>query len=234
MQAYYTTQTWGYRIVSPSKLSFYHVLLSSIPHLLLMEKTPEIMRVEKESDGSIRIELQKEVHIEHVIKKILAFFEAKSIEFFDTPRYYYKIPENLRQSLLSWSLAFEGCLALMLLEDTHTSTYFSGKWKYINAKTGGLYMSPFTVLLHTDYAKIVHPVTLGNYSARKDIEQTTANLIRKIFRRMEQAQKGLEGIALLSMVEEKTQLNQKSITEIINQKSFQISVPSHSSFFTTY
>lgn len=231
MQAYYTTQTWGYKIFSSHHFSFYHVLFDAISPLALGENIPEIKWFQKERDGSISIEVHAEVNSEYVVKKILAFFDQKSIEFFDTPRFYYKIPTNLRQSLLSWSLAFEGCLALLLLDDKSTASYLSGKWKYINAKTGGLYLSPFTLFLYTDYAKVVHPITVANYTARKAIEQTTANFIRKIFRRMEEVQAGLEGVALLSMVEEKTTLSQKSIVEAINEKSFQITLPMHSSFF---
>ena len=54
-----------------------------------------------------------------------------------------------------------------------------------------------------------------------------------MFRRIEQAQDGLEGLALLSMVEEKTTLQKSFITKIINDKSFQINNPIFSPFFTT-
>lgn len=233
MQSYYTTQTWGYKILSPRHISFYHLLLHRIPPQMLSEQIAEITMIEKQTDGSILIHLSLEEKAEEVVKKLLTFFNDASCRFFDTPRYYYKIPPNVRQSLLSWALAFEGCLALLLLSDKATSPFFTNQWEYVNASTGGIYLRPFTLLLYEDYPKIVHPITLGNFTARKRIEQTAAVLIRKMFRRITQAQKGLEGIALLSMVKEKTHLSQTSITKIINDKSFQVKAPHYSPFFTS-
>lgn len=234
MQLYQTTQTWGYKIRSDHHISFYHVLLSSIPPQLLADAVSEISSVQKEADGSVTIYFDAHEHIEEVLRKILSFFNQKSIEFFDTPKMYYKIPPMLRQSLLSWGLAFEGCLALLLLANEHTSLYFNGKWNYLNAKTGGLYLSPYTLLLYKDHPKIVHPVSVTNYIARKTIEQKTAHAIRNISRRMGEAQKGLEGLALLSLVEEKTTLSPKKICSIIHEKSFQITAPVYSPFFAEH
>ncbi len=231
MQTYHTTQTWGYKIHTPQQISFYHVLLDHIPLYVLPEHIPEIASIQKQGDGSITIQLFEEKSNEEVVKKLLAFFNQKSLDFFETPKMYYKIPTYVRQSLLSWALAFEGCLALLLLANQKTLPFFNGQWEYINSNTGGIYLSPFTIFLYEDHPKIIHPITLQNFSARKNIEQTTAMVIRKMFRRIEEAHRGLEGIALLSMVKEKTVLPSYAITKIINDKSFQIRAPIFSPFF---
>lgn len=232
MRNYYTTQTWGYKFISHSKISFYHALLPQLSLETLYEHLPGVVSIERQKDESILVSLYPASNAEEIMKKFLVFIEQKSLQFFDTPRFYYKIPPHFRQSLVSWSLAFEGCLALLLLSDTETAPYFTNQWDYINSLTGGIYLHPFTLLLYDQYPKIVHPVTLSNYGARRAIEQTTTGYIRKMFRRTQQAQKGLEGVALLSMVTEKTAIKQNVITKIINDKCFQIKAPIYSPFFT--
>jgi hypothetical protein len=183
-------------------------------------------------DGSIRVKITEEVHTEEIIKKLLAFFHQKSLDYFETPTVYYKIPLAMRQQLLSWALSFEGCLAMLLLADKKISGFFHGQWDYLNASTGGLYLEPFTLLLYETYPKVVHPITLQNFKARKSIEHTTVLIIRKMIHRISQAQKGLEGVALLSLVEEKTRHSPLAITRTINDKSFRIKAPVYSPFFS--
>lgn len=232
MQPYYTTQTWGYKILSEHHLIFYHILLNRIQEQFVQKYIPAIVRIDKQADQSIVVWFDHDVNILEGVKELLAFFNQKSLEFFDTPRYYYKIPMQSRQLVSSWALAFQGCLALLLLSQKRTKEHLHSQWEYINAKTGGLFLAPFTLLLYKEYPKIVHPITLTNYGARKIIEQETTVYIRKMFRRIKQAQEGLEGLALLSMVEEKTTFPKSLITKMINDKSFQITTPLFSPFFT--
>jgi hypothetical protein len=232
MQTFHTTQTWGYQIHSLQEFTFYHILLEYIPVSLLYEHIPQILSIQTQTDGSITIKISEKAHTEDVIKKLETFFHQKSLDFFETPTLQYKIPITMRQPLLSWALSFEGCLAMLLLADKKIAPFFHGQWEYINASTGGLYLEPFTLLLYEDHPKIVHPITLQNFKARKAIEQTTVRVIRKMFQRISQAQKGLEGIALLSLVEEKTFTSRLSITKTINDKSFYVKAPLYSPFFS--
>lgn len=229
----YTTDTWGYKFLSDTSLSFYHVLLAQVSLKELYHSLPNLQYITPRDDGSIFLRLEPFSDHQSVLSALHDFFEKKAKEHLDTPKAYYKIPPIMRQSLLSWSLAFEGCLALLLLADNNTRPFLRGNWDYINSRSGGLYLAPYTVLLYDEYPKIVHPVTVQNYTVRKTIEQTVASSIRKIVKRISEAQEGMEGLALLSLVEEKTDMTSKQISSIIDQKSTGIKAPFYSLFFQT-
>lgn len=53
-----------------------------------------------------------------------------------------------------------------------------------------------------------------------------------MLKNISEAQPGLEGLALMSLVEQKTKLSQKEIRTIINEKSFGIKSPLYCTFFT--
>nr|MBP9719588.1 hypothetical protein [Candidatus Levybacteria bacterium] len=156
MQTSVTTPTWGYKILSKQQINFYHVLLRQMPLHRITKQISGIHALEKQNDGSIVVHLSERESTEEIVKELLTFFNHTSLTFFDTPKIYYKIPKNVRQSLLSWALAFEGCLALLLLSDKRTKDFFSNQWEYVNASTGGIYLHPFTLLLYEDYPKIIH------------------------------------------------------------------------------
>lgn len=227
----YTTDTWGYKILSDTTLSFYHVLLSQISLKELYDSLTNVQYITPRDDGSIFLRLEPLTDHQSVIVALQNFFEQKAKEHLDTPKAYYKIPSTTRQSLCTWSLAFEGCLAMLLLADGNTRPFLRGKWEYINSRSGGLYMAPYTILLYDEYPKVVHPITVQNYTIRKTIEQTIASSIRKIVKRIHEAHTGLEGLALLSLVEEKTSYSRTQITQIINEKSTGVKAPFYSQFF---
>lgn len=232
MQINRITEKWGYKLLPGNRISFYHVLLSSIPQHIIANTVDGISHIERQNDDSIIIHVEPFVNTYETLKSLLSLCNKRSSDFLETPTFYYKIPHILNQSLPSWALAFEGCLALLLITDPKLRKYFRGNWEYINAPTGGLFLPPYTILLYKEYPKIVHPVTSHNFSIRKMVEQKTAHNIRNMLKRMEEAQQGLEGMALLSMVEEKTRLSTPWITKHLNEKSFQIKARIYSPFFS--
>ncbi|MBI2033400.1 MAG: hypothetical protein HYT10_02980 [Candidatus Levybacteria bacterium] len=228
----FTTPTWGYKIITNETLNFYHVLLPQVPLRALFEEIPVIEHIKQENDGSITISTHKE-EIHTVVQIIIGFFQAKALEFIDTPKSYYKIDSN-KKHVLTWGLTFEGCLGILLEHDPDINPLLQNSWEYINSYSGGLYLPPYTLLLYEDYPKIVHPVSINNFDARKTIEQKTSSMIRKMMKRINQAQEGLEGIALLSLIESKTPLSATDAVRILNNKSFQIKAPTYSPFFKKF
>ena len=228
----YSTPTWGYKIVSDHQINFYHILLPKIDIQNLSQKIPYIQNISSQKDGSINISIKSAINPQSIVDAVAHFFTKKEQGFLETPIFHYKVEEGLRQTLLPWALSFQGCLALLLLTHPTTAKIIDPNWQYINAPTGGLYLSPFTLFLYTDHPKIIHPVGVGNFQSRKDIEQGTSLLIRKMIKIMTQAQPGHEGLALLSLVQDAAKLSSKEICRIINDKSFGIKQPIHSPFFT--
>lgn len=228
----YSTPTWGYKIVSENKINFYHVLLPKVNLTKLYSYIPGVQSIRKQKDGSITITIRPSAFSLNIVDKIVSFFVREEQEFVETPIFSYEVPTRLRKELIPWALSFEGCLAVLLAHDPDIAALINTNWQFINANTGGLFLEPFTLFLYADHPKIIHPITVGNYEARKTIEQKTAHIIRKILKNMQEAQPGLEGLALLSLVEDKTKLSQKEITAIINEKSFGVKTPSLCTFFT--
>ncbi len=226
----YSTPAYGYKIIGKRAINFYHCLLPKIRVQTISHTIPAIENIKQQSDGSITIYIEKNASFPQVINKLLEFFDQKGDHFLDTPNSYYKITPLRRQSLLSWAFAFEGCLALLLMNDKATKSVLKD-WQFINSHVGGLYLEPYTIFLYESYPKIIHPITIQNYENRKIIEQKVAYYIRRMIGRIEDAQPGLEGLALLSLVETKTNLSAKDIQRVINDKSFAIKTPNNSPFF---
>lgn len=227
----HSTQTWGYKIVSPNQINFYHILMPKINLAALPKKIPSIQYIKHQKDGSVTISLDNTTSAITTVDQIVEFFTHTEKNYLDTPVFRYKIDPKLALSLKEWALSFQGCLALLMVKDQDIAKLVDKNWQFINSGVGGLVLSPFTIFFYADRAKIIHPTHVGNYEERKRIEQTLAILIRKAIRRIREAQSGQEGLALLSFVEEKTQLSQKEIAEIINEKSFGVITPNHSPFF---
>jgi hypothetical protein len=226
-----TKQVWGYTMVSAHALKFYHANLSDISDHIIGECIQGVSYIEREKDGSIIVHIENSEKAEAIFRSLLTLCTKKISGFLETPNFYYKIPPPLRQSFLSWSLAFEGCVAHLLLSDRTIRSFVRGDWEYINARTGGIYLHPYTLLFYENHPKIAHPVSIKNISQRTYIEQKTAHYIRILFRRMYEAQTHMEGMAILSLVEERTGRSAHDITQDIATKSFQVCVPLYSSFF---
>lgn len=227
----YTTPTWGYKQISNTQINFFHVLLPRVSYKTLAKNIPFIQHIQSEQDGSVIISFADSSQVVPIIEQITNFFEKKAIDYLDTPNFYYKVSSQRRQSLLQWAFAFKGCLALLLIYDKKVKQLVKPSWQFINSSIGGLCLEPYTLFLYENYPKIIHPVTLQNYENRKIIEQKASYYIRRMLSRIEDAQPGLEGLALLSLVETKTNLSAKEIQKIINGASFGIKTPKYSPFF---
>ena len=225
----YSTTTFGYKILSDNKINFYHVLL---PKVSLESLSQEIGQVQKQNDGTITVAIPPSSYSLNVIERLVSFFEKKRQDFLDTPKQYYKIDNGIRQTLKSWALSFQGCIALLLAHYQQTKPLIGSNWQFINSQTGGLFLSPYTLFFYKNYPKIIHPVTINSYDYRKTIEGAAAMFVRRAVKRIADAQPGLEGQALLSLIEEQTLLSSKKITSIINEKSFGIQTPTHSPLFS--
>lgn len=228
----YTTPTWGYKIVSDRQIQFYHVLLSKVKTQTLLRSIPQAKDIKHHKDGSITIYLASDTYPTIAVESVISFFEQKSNALLETPNYYYKIPVRTRRSLAQWALSFQGCLALMLVHNKEVKKNIEVDWEFINSLSGGLYLPPYTLFLYQGHPKIIHPVSAQNSNQRKIIERETARLVRQMVKKMREAQPGLTGLALLSLLEDKTRLKAGKICEIINNKSFGVKNPIYSPFFS--
>lgn len=228
----YTTPTWGYKIVSDRQIQFYHVLLPKIKTQTLLRFIPHAQDIKHHKDGSITILLTSDAYPTIAIEKVISFFDQKTNDLLETPNYNYDVPVRTRRSLAQWSLAFQGCLALMLVHNREIKKNITGDWEFINSLSGGLYLPPYTLFLYQDHPKIIHPVSAQNSNQRKKIEQETARLVRQMVKKMREAQPGLTGLALLCLLEDKTRLKAGKICDIINNKSFGVKNPIYSPFFS--
>lgn len=226
-----STTSWGYKIISAHKLNFYHVSLSKVSIFQIIRVASGAKEVALEPDGTITITVERTSDMNSVLLSIIPFLNKKLKEALYSTTYYYKMRNSTRKILGNWALAFEGCLALLLVNDETVKKYIDGEWEFVNSTAGGIYLSPFTLLLYKDYSRIVQPVKYTNKEARQAIEKKTAFIIRKIVRRIEESQKGFEGLALLSLVESSAGLKSAEISEIIYGKSFGIKTPKFSPLF---
>lgn len=228
----YTTPTWGYKIVSDRQIQFYHVLLPKVKPQTLLRSIPHAKDIKHHKDGSITISLTSDAYPTIAVEKVISFFEQKTNDLLETPNYYYDLAVRTRRSLAQWALAFQGCLALILAHNRDLKKFLKADWEFINSQVGGLYLSPYTLFLYRDHPKIIHPVSAQNSNERKIIEQEVARLVRQMVKKIQEAQPGLTGLALLSLLEDKTRLKAGKICEIINNKSFGVKNPIYSPFFS--
>lgn len=158
-----------------------------------------------------------------------------SLDSLKSPLYYYRVEPILRQTLAQWIIAFEGCLALLLTTNTNLHKklgIYNAQWNYLNSLFGGIVVGSYAIVLFNSFPKVVHPATHSSQAIRKEIEQLAALFIRQLLKRMQEAQPGMEGIAMLSLIENKTQISPHFATQIINEKALSIKTPSQSPILT--
>ena len=221
---------WSYKTISDTTISMYHVVFTKVPLDEIRRDIVGAKYIEKKDDGSLVIELYDQ-YTPETLRKILAILDEKASQFLEVPNFYYYVDKPTRDILKEWFLAFQGCLAFLLSEHPGIKHLLSD-WQFINSYAGGIYLNPFTLFLYSDHPKIIHPVTVRNYDERSMIENITAATIRAMVGRLKEAQPGYEGMALLSMVKDKTNLDQKEIVKRINDKCYGIVTPKHSPFFS--
>ncbi|HSX40168.1 MAG TPA: hypothetical protein VLF68_01005 [Candidatus Saccharimonadales bacterium] len=226
-----TTPHWGYKLLSANQINFYHILLPSID-MNMLTKLPYVRNISKAHDGSITVDVFSDANTRIVIEELISFFEQKSLEYIDTPNYYFNIELPKNRKFKEWSLAFLGCLAVFLTSDRRFETLLNAKWEFINSKAGGLFISPYTLLLNSTHPKVIHPITLPNYETRQKIEQKSAVFVRRMIKQVNESQPGFEGLALVSLVERETAVPAKKVAQFINEKGFGVQNPSSSPFFT--
>ncbi len=225
------TSSWGYKILSENSLTFYHALLPKISLSSLYEFIPQAKHIVYQEDGSIVISLSNSFIPSKVVGKILSLIEEKSKEYLNTPNYYYRIDKSVRQMLKPWALAFEGCLGVVLKHDTNTKKYFKYRWEFLHGPEGGIFLEPYTLILKSEFPKIIHPITPETYDARERIEQSATTTMRALVKRFLEAQPGFEGKAILSYVEEKLETPVKKIVAIIDEKTAHFT-KANSAFFS--
>lgn len=227
-----TTSHWGYEVLPNSRIKFFHIILPKMRRAKISFSLPGIESIETTDDGSILLSPFPWAHVPAIMENVISFFEKKSIDFLDTPQATYMVSGDTKKILRQWFLAFEGCIGIMLAADKKIQVLRDNiQWKFINAKTGGLYLAPYTLFFYKDYAKIIHPVTVSTIDDRLLIEKTAAHFVQQLSNRVRDAQVGFEGMAMLSLVEEKTQFDRKQILTVINDKAFYMVNPSNSPFF---
>lgn len=228
----YTTPRWGFKILTENSINFYHVLLPKIHLNSLHNILPQARSIQKQKDGSITISVPSSENPSRVVREIVSYLKEKEKDFLSSPDFYYKMGNSTRQSLRAWALSFEGCLGILLTSDKAIQPLLeNATWQFINSKVGGLYLAPFTLFLYEDHPKIIHPITIQNEAAREEIERITAQYIKSMVKRVEQAQNGFEGLALISYVEEKTGLTQEQIADHIHEKTAHVETPHYSPLF---
>lgn len=227
---HYSNTTWGYKLVNENTLNFYHVLLPKIDTRALMHVLHnDFFFMEK--DASLTVLLSDKTTAAKAVEKLLLFFKQKEDDFTTTPSNIVRADNKIRTLLKCWSLAFFGCIAILLVSDEAVSKSVSKNWEYINSNTGGLYLHPFTLIFEQHSARIIHPVTMQNYDSRIRIETAACSYMQKIITRIEDAQRGFEGVAMISLVKERTGMSTGEIAQLINKKSFGVQNPAHCPFF---
>lgn len=207
------------------------MLLPKVNLEKLHRKVPQAKTIRQHKDGSISVYVPRNTRHEQVVEELISYFNKKTSNYLETPNYYYRNDPSIRQILIQWSLSFEGCLALLLLSDPKTARLIDPEWQCINSYVGGLFLSPYTLFFYADRVKIIHPITLQNFEARKTIEQVSASYVRSLLRVFKRAKRELKGVAMAKYVSRRTRLTNKEITTIVNEKSSGVKTPIYSGFF---
>ena len=226
----YTTNPWGYKIVSDNAISFYHSVLPKIELTKVHTILPHAQKIVKQQDGGMFVSFPFPVYPGVVAKKLLTTLEEEAGLYMETKPSRYAIDEALRDTIKPFFLAFQGCIALLLVND-FTLAVYKKEWSFSNTQTGEVYIGIYSLRLYKEFSKIVNPITPETYDTRTLLEQTITGHIRSLCKRIQQAQPEYEGIAMLSYVEEKTMLQQKEINKRIDTRCFDIIYPSKSPFF---
>ncbi|MBI4079504.1 MAG: hypothetical protein HY429_04390 [Candidatus Levybacteria bacterium] len=229
----YSTDTWGYTILSNTSVNFYHVLLPKVNAEELSQSLSGVLEIIRNIDGSITVTFSSGSSLPFGLKDLISYFFEQE-KLLDAVTYTYEISPQTRVMLKSWFVAMEGCLAILLTHESEFASIFQEEWEIINSNIGGLFISPYTIFLYENYSRVIHPVTSRNFDTRRAIEQKTAKFVRGIVRRMEAAQPGMEGVAMVSYVVEKTGATESAITDLIHQKCIGIKTPEYAPFFTGF
>ena len=216
---------WGFKQLTKNSIVFYHTSLAKYKHQIKYYLSSGY-RLKENIDGSITIAASPAL-IKTITQEMIIFFNQIDENLSETSNYYYTVPSCVKPILKGLPLAFEGCIAIILMSDIQNSSWINRDWQFINSRIGGLFIEPFTLLFYTNYSKVIHPINAGNFYARDKIERTVATAVQRILQRIEEAQPGYEGLAMLSYVEEKTSMSRQEIVDIINQKSNQIQNPKY-------
>ncbi len=225
------TKEWGYRVMSPTTLNFYHVLLPQVGIGFLIRNLNFYKEIVFKEDKSVVISSENPMDLSLLIRELESVLRNMEAQYAQTDNFTYKVSDIGRDFLKNWSLAVEGGIALIVAATCESLRLAPGNFELIDSRVGGIYLHPFTVLFEEDHAKVIHPIKVSNYLIREQIERTIAISMKGILQRVEQAQEGYEGMALLSYIQEKTDLGASLIAKTINEKSKVVRVPKHSPLF---
>lgn len=220
-----TGANWGLKPLTKDCVIFYHTFLWKYKDQIKYYLSPGYS-LKENADGSITV-FAKYPLIKTITQEMITFFNQIDKNISETPNYYYSVPNAVKPILKGLPLAFEGCIAIVLMSDIKNSSWIRPDWQFINSTIGGLFIDPFALLFYKDYLKVIHPINSSNFYIRDKIERTASAAVRKILERVSEAQPGYEGLAMLSYVEEKTNMMRTDIANLINEKSNQIQNPKY-------
>ncbi len=212
----FSNSYYGYNVMSENVLEFFHVLLDQVSLKMLCQEIAGIDEIEKLSDGSIAITTKT---IVSTLRSCIAYFEKMQSNYWDTPQSLFQIDTSMQKQLIYWGSSFQGCIAMLLTKDPSFSSLYNHSWNFLKSQIGGIFVSPYTILFYENHAKIIHPITIQNYNERKLIEETIAKYATSIATILKRTKSENEGATLISFVAALTQLDEKSITENILEKS---------------
>lgn len=225
------TREWGYRVLSPTSLNFYHILLPQIGSKFITEKIKNFKEMEFKEDKSVVIHTQTPMDLQILITDMESLLLNLETQFAQTDKFTYKIYPMHKDFLKNWFLAIEGAIALIVIAQCELLKLKYYDFELINSEVGGIYLHPFTILFYENYAKVIHPIRVNNYFLREQIERTISTSMRTILQRVSDSRPGFEGLAITSYVQEKTKLPQDMITKLINEKAHSIRIPKYSPIF---
>ena len=219
------TKEWGYRILSPTSLNFYHIILGQIGLGSLIENLRNFKSIELLWDKSVLITTETPLDLQILVVELQELLQGMGAKFAQTQKFSYKITKKHKDFLKNWFLSIEGGIALMIIAKCYELKLKPYDFELIDSKVGGLYIHPFTILFDWDHAKVIHPIRVSNFFLREKIEKDISIFMRGILQRVEDSQRGFEGLALLSYIQERTDLSPKLIGNIINEKARMVSQP---------
>lgn len=232
------TREWGYRVLTPKAINFYHILLPQLGVSFLKRRMNYFSEIELLEDKSVVITAQTPLDRELLTKELESLLTTMDSQFAQTPNFSYRIYPMHRNFLRNWFLALEGALALIIINQCEALRLKPYDFELINSQVGGIYLPagrqglhPFTILFYEDHAKVIHPVRVNNYFQREQIERVISISMRGILQRVGESRSGFEGLAISSYVEEKTKLPRELIVKIVNEKSSQVRAPKYSPLF---
>lgn len=222
------TKEWGYRLISPTSLNFYHIILPQIGIKTLTENLHNFKSIELMADKSVLITTETPLDREFLIRELEELLKSMEQQFAQTQNFIYKIDGLHKDFIKNWFLSIEGGIALIIIAKCEELNLGHYDFELINSTVGGIYLHPFTILFYDDHAKVIHPIKISNFFLREQIEKTISISMNGILQRVEDSQRGFEGLALLSYVLEKTGHPPKLIGNIINEKARIVTLPKHS------